>query len=182
MRTNLPRLLFRQTIYPVFFILTVKFVSVFFLARTFNFEYQLTGAGIVFSSFGDFLKINTYSSLFMLATIFFGLAWSLLQAHYFHATHLSPSLSRRLSELKATSLIKASVYPQASSWLGLAWLSAGDFFLENYLGLTASWLLWITLPGCLVATWLLLRDAEREISVTGEETVEIRIEATNEAI
>ncbi len=182
MRTNLPRLLFRQTIYPVLFILTVKFASVFFLVRAFNFEYQLTGAGILFSSFGDFLKINTYSSLLMLGAVFLGLAWAIFQAHYLHATHFSPDLSRRLAGLGVTSLIKSSVYPQASPWLGLAWLSAGYFFLENYLGLTAAWLLWLALPGCLVSTWLLLWDAEREINVTVEETVEIRIEATNEAI
>lgn len=161
----LPTLL-RETIYPVFFILLGKFLSLIVVAEFYHLGYRRELFLISFSSYGDFLKANSDSSLFMLILIIGGTLWSLTRAHFLHRTHVTPALANRLANLKLSFLIQSTttIYIQALVWLVLLYLAAVDFIFESATGLLYGYLPVIAALSAFFSTWTLLLDWDSEIA------------------
>lgn len=158
-------------IFPAVLIVAAKIISIVFLAKYFQVSYIVDGVKLVFSTYADFISINSYSSLFMYVAIIGGLMWIVIKAHVFHSTHITPTLSAKLVSANLEELIHSNqtIYTQAFIWLSYAWLATLLFAIQAYYQLSYGWVFVASLAVTVVATTLLVVDVERELHEEREE-------------
>ena len=153
-------------IFPAVLIVATKVTSIVFLSKYFSAGYEVDGLRLVFNNLEDFISINSYSSLFMLAAILGGLIWVVIKAHIFHETHITPSLSSKLFSMNIDELISTTetIYSQAFIWLSYAWLTVIVLGIHAYYKLSYWWVFYVSLTAAVLATSLLVIDFEMELN------------------
>ncbi len=160
-------------IFPAVFIISAKVLAVIFFAKYFSASYVVQNLSLIFKNDFDFIAINSYSSVIMLAAVVAGLLWVTVKAHVFHETHITPSFSSKLFSMNLSDLIHTTetIYSQSFIWLSYSWLLTIIFGVHSYFELSYWWVLFVSLGVSLVSTALLAIDIEREI-VAEKELVE----------
>lgn len=126
---------------------------------------------LVFSSYQDYITVNSHSNLIMLGVMSLGLIWILLKANLLHDTHISPKLAAHLARLRLSHLISTTfeAYHQALVWYGFAWFTTILMVFYAYLGLAYKSFALVAFLVVLNLTWFFIFDVEREIIIWQKE-------------
>ena len=153
-------------IFPAVLLVAAKIIGIVFLLNYFQLDYSVDDLRIVLSNTNDFVAINTYSSLFVFASVLSGLIWVTIKAHLFHDTHINPILSSKLFSMRLEEVIHNSevIFAQSFVWLSFAWLSTIMFGVHYVFGLSQGWLFYLALGLSTIATAFLAIDIEREVA------------------
>lgn len=163
-----------EAIVPALIIVAAKAFGVFFVARVFGLPFEIkTKTQILplptvsFDSLTDYVIANSYSNLIMFLMVVAGLIWVLVKAHHFHASHISPKLAARLTQLRLSGLISQTldVYHQALVWLLFLWFTVALLGFYAYLGLAYKSFAIIAFLVAVNLTWFLIFDVEREMVI-----------------
>lgn len=161
-----------EAIIPAIVLVVAKILGVLLVSRIKNLVFEISFKSrflplptLVFSSYQDYVTVNSYSNLIMLIVISLGLIWILLKANLFHNTHISPRLSAHLARLRLSHLIPTTfeAYHQALVWYGFAWFTMILMAFYAYLGLAYKSFALIAFLVILNLTWFFIFDVEREI-------------------
>jgi len=154
-----------KAVLPAALLLSSKILGVIGVNYIYHLGWSFTSTGLVFYSQKDFVLANSYSSLFMFAVIFLGLLFTLIQALFFHDSHIAPNMAVFLKGRGWEYLIKGGfeVYSAAFVWLSYAWLTTVILFYQNSFGALYSWVLYICFAVSFVATLMVLLDIELEL-------------------
>lgn len=115
--------------------------------------------------------ISTYSDLFMFTTLSIAMSFVLIQAIYFHDTHISSMTISKLAKYNLLGLIRSSfqLYHAGVVWLGFLWMSLIIVFINYYHSITEFWVLLISLLFCISFSIIFLRDLFLEIGLAKKE-------------
>jgi hypothetical protein len=159
-----------KAIVPAVLLLTTRIVSIVIVSRYLNLEFEITKTGFVFGSIENYVKVNSYSALVMVAVLILGLLYVLIKSLAFHESHIKPSVTSKLFSLNIHSLIQNSfdLYTQGAIWLSYSYLLLivnGIMTLSN---LMYQWVFYITLGSTILTTVIFVFDVEEEIKVSKE--------------
>lgn len=134
----------------------VQFVPKFLFLPTFSFE-----------NLSQFLMVNSYSNLAMYLVIAAGGAWLLVQAHFFHASHISPKLHTQLIRLGLEGLIVETfvIYHRVGVWIAFLWLVTILILVQAFFGLTYGVLAIVIFLVTVNTSWFFIADVESEIQI-----------------
>jgi len=159
---------------PASLLVVGKFLGLLFAINIFNLDWGIKNIpGSLFSVrpvfySEDIILASTYSDLIMFIIMTIGFSFILIQAVYFHNTHVSPRTLMKLASYNLLGLIKSTfeVYHQAAIWSIFIWV-VDLLILFNVL--TSKTEVWVFVFSCitsLILTVLLLRDVSKEIEIS----------------
>lgn len=159
-----------ETIVPAILIIASKIIGLALVVWAKNLPWDFRGFVIPAFSFyssTDYLVANSWSNLFMFATITAFLILTLTRAHIFHDTHISPFLTLKLLTLNLTGFLTTSfdIFHRAIVWLSYSWLTTLLILIQAYLGLCYFWIALLCLGFCVLFTWFFILDIEREVKL-----------------
>ncbi len=156
-----------KAIVPALLLLTSRMVSIILVARYLDISFTISKSGFSFQNSYDYVKVNSYSVLVMIAVLIIGLGYVLLKSIFFHESHIKPTLTSRLFSLKAQSLIQNSfeIYSQGAIWLAYAYLLLIVSGIMTMSGLLYKWVFYSILGATLLTTLLLVLDVEEEVEI-----------------
>lgn len=167
-----------EAILPAVLLVGSKFVGVFLLAAisksAFNFQLGkilFVLPSVSFNSFNAYVFSNSYSNLFTYAVLVAGGTFILLRAHFFHSTHITPTLHAKLEKLRLTSLISDTfvIYHQAFIWFAFIWLFTIFLLVQAFLEFIYPWIAIVSTLISLNMSWFLIADVETEIEIWRKE-------------
>lgn len=154
-----------QAIIPAFTLLVARIVSVVALSNLLDLPYVVTASGFVFADQEAYLKINSYSLLFMLIIVSLGIGYVLFKSFAFHETHITPKMTAKLFSLRLSSLIQTSfdIYSQGMVWISYVYLMFFVITLMSLFGLIYAWVFLVSLVITLLVSAAFILDIEAEI-------------------
>ena len=169
---SLQALLHEATI-PSLLLVVTKMLGMFLLPMLLGYDYQfsfqwnLTPFQFVFNSEIQAQIVNSYTNLAMFMIIFIGFFWVLIRSYHFHDTHIKPSMTAKLAELRMLHLITTSfeVYHSAFVWFCFMWLSVIVITIYYLLGMSFMWVFIGTFLTSVLMTYLLIDDLEKEFYI-----------------
>lgn len=171
MLSDILKKLIKESLLPAALLLAAKIISVAILTRLYFSDISVLGLGITFKSAGDFSEVSLFSNFAVLAVVVSGLAVTMLRAHFLHNSHITPFLSRTLSEHRIENWLATSweIFPQSAVWLIFSWLTFFFIFLQTRLEITAPTLtlfaILLSFFTAVFGTWLFIFDLERELQI-----------------
>lgn len=159
-----------KAIVPALLLLTTRVSSIILVSRYLKLEFDLENTGFVFGSIEDYVKVNSYSALVMVAILLVGLLYVLIKSIVFHESHIKPSVTSKLFSLNVHSLIQNSfeLYTQGAIWLSYAYLLLIVNGIMTLSSLMYRWVFFITLGSTILTTVLFIFDIEEEIKISKE--------------
>jgi len=156
-----------EAIFPALAIFVARLGSSIFLAQYYGVEYSLGVSGFVYNNQADFIFVNSYSTLVVIAVVGVGLLYNLTKSHLFHETHVDPSLAARLHSFRVSRFIQTSfdLYSQGVVWLSYSFLVLFASIAMTYFDLLHTWVLWVSVAATFIGTYLFIIDVERELLV-----------------
>lgn len=161
-----------QSIIPGFILVFSKFLGVIIVAKIISASWKVaTGTFFLptfsFSNYQDYLTINSFSNLVMFLAIAAGTAFVLVRAHFFHASHISPSIHLKLLKFGLEGLIAETyqLYHQAAVWLLFLWLATILILLQAFFGLSNPVIAITSFLISLNFSWFLISDIEQEVEI-----------------
>jgi hypothetical protein len=163
-----------EAIFPAILLLATRIISMFLVSKYLGINFELKGSGILFASPQDYIKVNSYSALFMVLAVVLGLVFIILKSFVFHDSHISPGFSAKLYALKVPSLIQTSfdIYSQGTIWLSYLYLLLAVSAVMTLFGMLYSWILFLALIATVLATALFIMDVEHEVKIVKNKEVE----------
>ncbi len=167
-----------EALIPAVVLIIAKMLGIFSAAYFFGINFTVKNADILwilpsvqFSSLQDMQKADNLSNIAMFAAIAMGTFLVLIRAHFFHQTHIKPSLHARLVSLNLESIIAPSyhLYHQAVIWLIFLWLTMG-FLLISTIVLKITYP-FVTITAFVITanfSWIFALDIEKEMELTSE--------------
>lgn len=151
-----------------------KFFGLYISIQVFNLQWGLRNIPNSFFSLRpifyseDIIVASTYSDIFMFLVIAVGFSITLIQALFFHSSHVDPNLVSRLGSKNLLGLIKSSfdLYHKASIWALFLWLTNILIIFNVLTYKTEVWVLLVTTIISIVLTVLMLRDVHQEIELS----------------
>lgn len=164
-----------EALIPAVVLIIAKMFGIFASAYFLGINFTVKNADILwilpsvqFNSLNDFTKADNLSNLAMFAAAATGTFLVLIRAHFFHQTHIKPSLHAKLASLNLESLIAPSyhLYHQAVIWLIYLWLTTG-FLLISALILKVTYPQIAATAFIITAnfTWVFALDVEKEMEL-----------------
>ncbi len=116
----------------------------------------------------DLIVANSYSDLIMFLLLALGFSLILIQAAFFHNSHIHPRLLVKLANNNLLGLIKSSfdLYHNAVIWLLFNWLAVFTIIINVLTQKTYLWIGGVSLITAIVFTVTLLQDVYREIEIS----------------
>lgn len=144
-------------------VLGVIFVTSYFGIPLANESSFLT---LYFSNKVDFLKVNSYSTLFMYFVVFLGGVAFLVKSRYFHDTHISPPFAAKVFSSNLGNFIQTSfdIYSEGSIWLLYSFLMTLVLGVELYFRIVYPWVFILSLALSILLTLIFVSDVEREVT------------------
>lgn len=163
----------KEAFLPSFLLIVTKLLGMILLPYLLNYEYQIEWRmdifpiNFIFASEEEATIVNSYTNLAMYAVIFIGFFWVLIRSYHFHDTHIKPTTTAKLAELKMLHLITTSfeVYHSAFVWFCFMWLAVIMSTVYYLLGLSFIWVFMATFLCSVMMTYLLIDDLEKEFYV-----------------
>lgn len=117
------------------------------------------------------VEIISYSDLITYIVIAIGFSTRLIQAIFFHRTHIKPSLIIKLAQKNMLSLIQGSyeIYNKAFVWLIFLWLINVIILINTLNNVTHFWIFLVCTISTIVLTSSLLHDVKSEAKAIIEE-------------
>lgn len=160
-----------EAIIPAITLIAVRFLSIIFLAKTYDIPFEFGSSGFSYKTHADFIFVNSYSTIAMVGVLALGLTYVLLKAYLFHDSHVKPSVSAKLFNLNLSSFIQTSfdVYSQGAIWwLYLLFLTISSGVM-SYHSLVYSWVLYVSIALMLISTYFFVIDVEDEMQHKNED-------------
>lgn len=112
----------------------------------------------------------SFSNLIMYSIVLIGVVVSLIQAYFFHASHISPKMMTRLIQHDLVHLVSESleIFQKSSVWIILLWISSLIIVLSTLSGDTYLWIAILTSVLTIVLTILLAKDIEHELKLKSD--------------
>ncbi|MBN2015552.1 hypothetical protein JW766_01855 [Candidatus Dojkabacteria bacterium] len=122
---------------------------------------------IVYPTVADQITATSYSNLIMYLFVFTGFLFVLVQALYFHSSHITPHMIAKLATNNLLNLISDSfeIYYKASVWLVILWISFFALFINVLMERAYDWIGAVCFISSILATVMLLRDVSSEIQI-----------------
>lgn len=161
-----------HSIIPAILLLATRVASIILIGKYFGINVLLTTTGFKYATRGDYLMVNSYSTLAMIVVLALGLFYVLVKSLVFHDTHVTPRLTARLFSLRLSSFIQTSfdVYSQGAVWLSYLYLLMFVCGVMALFGLIFPWVFFVSVGLALVATVLLVLDIEGELQLSREDS------------
>lgn len=156
-----------EAILPAVLVFCFKIGSLIFLAKSLKVSFVISDNRLVFERLHDLVWANNLSNLFLLGLLLAGTGWVLVRLHFFHESHLSPSLLPRILEADLEFAISTSfnLFHQAFVWLSLGTLVTFALFVQALFGLTSPALLVLALGQLIFLMAATIVDFEREVKI-----------------
>jgi len=156
-----------KAIIPAVLLLASRIISIVLVSRYLGISFKITQKGFIFQSSYDYLKVNSYSILFMIIVLIAGLGYVIIKALIFHSSHIKPSTTSRLFSIKAQSLIQDSyeIYTQGAVWLSYSYLLLIVTAVMAMSDLVYTWVFYLMLGVSILVTLIFIFDAEEEIKM-----------------
>lgn len=156
-----------QAIVPAILLLSARVVSVVFISKYLGVDFTINASGFAFTSLDEYIKINSYSTLVIVATLAIGLALVLLKSFVFHDSHITPALTAKLFALKVPSIIQNSyeLYSKGIIWLSYTFLVTIVAGIMASFGIVYSYVFYLSLLIAILATVLFIFDVENELNL-----------------
>lgn len=158
---------------PSFLLIVTKVVGMFVLPYLLKYNYQIEWhldafpINFVFNSAEEATIVNSYTNLAMFGVIFIGFFLVLIRSYHFHDTHIKPTTTAKLAELKMLHLITTSfdVYHSSFVWFCFMWLSVVMITIYYLFALSFQWVFIVSFLASVLMTYLLIDDLEKEFYV-----------------
>ena len=163
-----------EAIIPSVALVLGKMAGLFIVIYFFNLPFNLENGqffkilpSVRFSNLTDYIAAENYSNMAMFIVAALGTIMVLVRAHYFHESHIHPTLHAKLVSLNLENLVAPSyhLYHQAAIWLIFLWLTVGFLVLSSILGITYPYLAFIAFIIAANFSWVFAVDIEREIEI-----------------
>jgi hypothetical protein len=163
-----------EAIFPAILLLATRLTSMLLISKFLNISYEINANGIIFVNLSDYLKVNSYSTLFMVITLAIGLLFIILKSLVFHDSHISPGFSAKIYSLKMPSLIQSSfdIYSQGTIWLSYIYLILIVSGFMTLFGMLYSWVFFIAIITTVISTAFFVMDIEHEVKIDKQRDVE----------
>lgn len=163
-----------KAIIPAVLLIASRIISIILVCKYLGIDFKITNRGIIIQDFYSYLKVNSYSVLFMTAMLVIGLLYVLIKSIFFHDSHIKPTTTAKLFSIKAESLIQNSyeIYTQGAVWLTYSYMLLAVSGIMAMSNLIYKWVFYIITGVTLLATLLLVFDVEEEIDIKKEKDVE----------
>ena len=121
-----------------------------------------------FANLADYILAENYSNLAMFVAAALGSIFVIIRAHFFHESHINPSLHARLVSLNLESLVAPSyhLYHQAAIWLLFLWLTVAFLLTSTLLDITYPAISAIAFIIAANFSWIFAMDIEKEIEIS----------------
>ena len=121
-----------------------------------------------FENLTDYILAENYSNLAMFIAAAVGTIFVIIRAHFFHESHINPSLHARLVSLNLESLVAPSyhLYHQAAIWLLFLWLTVAFLIVSMLTDITYPPFSAITFIIAANFSWIFAMDIEKEIEIS----------------
>lgn len=163
-----------EAIIPAIALIVGKMLGLFLAIVFYHLDFVIEQGGlfkilpaITFTSPQNYILAENFSNLAMLFAASFGTIFVIFRAHFFHRSHISPSVHAKLVSLNLESLIAQSydLYHQGAIWLTYLWLVVGFLIISSTFGVTFPQ---ITIIAFLIAanfSWIFALDVQREVEI-----------------
>lgn len=167
-----------EAIIPAVALILVKMVTIlavsYFLSLPItivNREILFILPAVHFHNLQNYITAENYSNLAMFLVVSLGTILVLVRAHFFHESHIHPTLQAKLASWNMERFIAPSyhLYHQAAIWLIFLWLTVAFLLVSTLLKVTYPP---ITIIAFIVAanfSWVLAVDVEKEIELSRSE-------------
>lgn len=163
-----------EAIFPAILLLAIRLISMFTVSKYLGIGFEVRNNGILFVNLPDYVKVNSYSTFFMVMALVIGIVFIILKSYAFHESHITPELSAKLYSLKAHSLIQSSfdIYSQGTVWLSYLYLLLAVSAVMSLFGMIYSWVLFVVLIATVMSTAFFIIDIEHEMKINKSKEVE----------
>lgn len=167
-----------EAIIPAVALIIAKMVTIMAVSYFLNLPITIVSRQILFilpavhfSNLQNYITAENYSNLAMFLVASFGAISVLVRAHFFHESHIHPTLQAKLASWNMERLIAPSyhLYHQAAIWLIFLWLTVAFLLVSTLLKVTYPQ---ITIIAFIVAanfSWVFAVDIEKEVELSKEE-------------
>lgn len=166
-----------EALLPAILLIIAKTAGLFLASYLLNLKFTVTVSNLFkvlptvhFSNPQDYIVAENYSNVIMFLAASAGCAFVLVRAHFFHESHIRPSLHSKLVALNLDSLIAPSyhLYHQATVWLLFLWLTAGFLIMSTVIGITYAPISLIAFIMTANFSWILTIDIQKEVEISRE--------------
>ncbi|NTU70174.1 hypothetical protein HGB13_05185 [bacterium] len=169
-----------EAIFPAVLLLATRLISMFLVGQYLGANFEVKPTGVLFTTVNDYVKVNSYSTLFMVIALALGLSFIIIKSFIFHESHITPGFSAKLHALKVPSLIQNSfeIYSAGTIWLSYIYLLLVVSSVMALFGILYSWVLYIVLIITILVTTLFIIDVEQEIKIKKNNEAEYDMDQT----
>ena len=164
-----------EAIIPATALIVGKMIGLLAASYFFNLSFSIKNRGLLgllpsvqFANLHDYILAENYSNLAMFLIASLGTIFVLIKAHFFHESHIHPTLHAKLLRLNLESLVAPSYnfYHQAAIWLTFLWLTVGFLVISTLLQVTYPQITIIAFVVAANFSWIFAVDVEREIEIS----------------
>lgn len=163
-----------ESIIPAIALIVGKMLGLFLAIYFLDLSFTLRSGSILiilpsvqFANLTDYIVAENYSNLAMFAVVVLGTIFVLIRAHYFHQSHIHPTLHAKLVSLNLDSLVAPSyhLYHQAAIWLTFLWLTVAFLVISTILKITYIQISAITFIIAANFSWVFALDVQKEVEI-----------------
>jgi len=157
-----------QAIIPAVLVVGTRLASIALFSNYFDIDYTINKQGITFSNISNYVIINSYSFLCIVAIITAGVFGVLINSALFHHEHIKPHTTAKLFALKLSGLIKNSyeVYTKAAVWITYMWLLTISGGIMFYYDMIYPIVFYTSVIFAVTSTVVLILDIETKVNVS----------------
>ncbi len=160
-----------KAIIPTILLLSARVISIVLVAKYMDINIKINSEGLITQNSAEYVKLNSYSILFMLAMLIIGLMYIATKGLVFHDSHIKPTITSRLFSIKAKSLIQSSseIYPQWGVWALYSFMLSAVSGVMAMSGLAYFWVFYLVAFVTLINAVLFIYDFEDDIKIKMED-------------
>ena len=157
-----------QSIIPAVLVVITRLVSLVLISDYYNIEYTLQKNGFILDFSKDYLLLNSYSILSIIAICTLGITFTIISSNVFHHEYIKPSVTATLFSIRMSYLIKNSfeIYTKAAVWISYLWLLTFTTGVMLFHGSIFSFVFYISTTVTVVMSVILIIDVEKKTNVS----------------
>jgi len=159
-----------EAVLPAILLIFARISSILLISKYLAVNYAVGSFGFKFDNAQDYVMVNSYSTLTIIAILAVGLLYILLKSWFFHDTHIPPPLTAKTYAYGLSYFIQTSfdLYSQGTIWLSYTYLLFFASGILAFFGLLYFWVFLVALVLTMATTILFIFDIEKEIAATKE--------------
>ncbi|MCA9383040.1 hypothetical protein KC909_01620 [Candidatus Dojkabacteria bacterium] len=163
-----------NSLLPAILIIFGKFLGIYLANFIFGAEIGITSNSTGVFSFQtvttqeDLVLVSTFSDLFMFSLVALGFIINLVNAVFFHNSHINVNLVAKLAHLNLLSIVKSSyeLYHSGVTWFIFTWVASFLVLFNVALGKTTGWTGIVVVLFSIALSVALFRDLLKEIELS----------------